>query len=43
MFERGLKSNAIGDEFIDPGQYFLRKPDNNEKLKRMAAKVGSGV
>ena len=23
-FEK-LKSNAIGDEFIDPGQYFLRK------------------
>jgi len=43
LFEKGVKSNAIGDEFVDPGQYFLRKPDNNEKLKRMAAKVGAGV
>ena len=22
-----LKSNAIGDAFVDPGQYFLRKDD----------------
>ena len=41
LFERELKSNALGDEFIDPGQYFLRKPDNNDKMKRMAPKVGS--
>ena len=33
-FEKELKSNAIGDEFVDPGQYFLRKPDNNSKLKK---------
>ena len=32
-FEKDLKSNAIGDTFVDPGQYFLRKPDTNEKLK----------
>ena len=25
-FEK-LKSNAIGDQFVDPGQYFLRKTD----------------
>ncbi len=33
-FEKDLKSNAIGDEFVDPGQYFLRKPDNNPRLKK---------
>lgn len=42
-FERELKSNAIGDEFIDPGQYFLRKPDNNEILKQRAPRVGGSV
>lgn len=25
-FEK-LKSNAIGDTYVDPGQYFLRKSD----------------
>lgn len=29
-FERGLKSNAVGDAFVDPGQYFLRKPDSRK-------------
>ena len=43
LFEKGFKSNAVGDEFIDPGQYYLRKPDNNEKLKKMAAKVGGTI
>ena len=43
LFERELKSNALGDEFIDPGQYFLRKPDNNDKMKRMAPKVGGAA
>lgn len=42
-FEKVLKSNAIGDDFIDPGQYFLRKPDANDKLKERAARVGSSV
>lgn len=42
-FEKELKSNAIGDEFIDPGQYFLRKPDINEKIKRRAVQVGGSV
>lgn len=42
-FERELKSNAIGDDFIDPGQYFLRKPDNNERLKLRSAKVGGSI
>lgn len=27
-FEK-LKSNAIGDAFIDPGQYFLRKNERS--------------
>jgi hypothetical protein len=40
LFERELKSNALGDEFIEPGQYFQRNPDNNDKKKRMAPKVG---
>lgn len=26
-FEK-LKSNAIGDAYVDPGQYFLRKSDD---------------
>ena len=39
-FERELKSNAIGDSFVDPGQYFLRRPDTNHKLKRQAVNVG---
>ena len=39
-FEKELKSNAVGDTFVDPGQYFLRKPDNNDKLKKQAVKVG---
>jgi len=43
LFERELKSNALGDDFIDPGQYFLRKPDNNDKMKRMAPKVGGAA
>lgn len=42
-FEKELKSNAIGDEFVDPGQYFLRKPDNNSKLKKQAVMVGGSV
>ena len=42
-FERDLKSNAIGDEFVDPGQYFLRKPDNNSRLKKQAVNVGGSV
>lgn len=28
-FERVLRSNAVGDMYVDPGQYFLRKPDVN--------------
>jgi len=39
LFEKQIKSNAIGDEFQDPGQYFLRKPDG-DKLKKSAPKVG---
>lgn len=27
-FEK-LKSNAIGDQYVDPGQYFLRKNDKS--------------
>lgn len=42
-FEKDLKSNAIGDEFVDPGQYFLRKPDNNSRLKKQAVNVGGSV
>jgi hypothetical protein len=42
-FEKELKSNAIGDEFVDPGQYFLRKPDNNSRLKKQAVMVGGSV
>lgn len=42
-FEKVLKSNAIGDDFVDPGQYFLRKPDSNDKLKERAARVGGSV
>ena len=42
-FERELKSNAIGDAFVDPGQYFLRKPDNNEMLRKRAPQVGAHV
>ena len=26
-----LKSNAIGDAFVDPGQYFLRKDDKKSQ------------
>ena len=32
-FEKGLKSNAVGDTFVDPGQYFLRKPDPPARSK----------
>jgi hypothetical protein len=39
-FEKELKSNAIGDNFVDPGQYFLRKPDINMVIKQRAAQVG---
>lgn len=42
-FEREFRSNAVGDTFVDPGQYFLRRPDTNEKLKRQAVKVGKSV
>ena len=43
-FEKELKSNAIGDQFVDPGQYFLRKPENpDSKIKRMAVNVGGSV
>ena len=42
-FEKVLKSNAIGDQFVDPGQYFLRRPDTNEQLKRRAPRVGGSV
>jgi hypothetical protein len=38
-FEKVFKSNAVGDEFIDPGQYFLRKADNT-KLYRNSVIVG---
>ena len=39
-----MKSNAIGDQYVDPGQYFLRKPDSaNSKLKRMAVNVGGSI
>lgn len=31
-FEK-LKSNAIGDQFVDPGQYFLRRDDKRELTK----------
>ena len=26
-----LKSNAIGDEYVDPGKYFLRKDDKKKR------------
>jgi len=40
-FEKELKSNAIGDEFNDPGQYFLRKPDIPVRTKPV--NVGGSV
>jgi hypothetical protein len=31
-----LVSNAIGDEYRDPGQYFLRPQGNNQKAFRQS-------
>lgn len=41
LFEKYLKSNAVGDEFVDPGQYFLRKPDRPNP--KNAVNVGASV
>ena len=35
-FEK-LKSNAIGDVFVDPGQYILRKDDRKNRANSMSA------
>lgn len=40
-FEK-LKSNAIGDQFIDPGKYFLRKDAGKKSISNVSFKPSGG-